>query len=220
VLDGWGPPFDIESPGASYKLYPCCYSTHSAVQAALTIVEKHGVIDPATVARIDSKTSDRALMHTDRPRPTTPLEAKFSVQYCVTRALVDGKVMLKHFQDNAFTDRAILALLPKVHAAPYTGPQFSPEDPFDAEVSVTLLDGRVLKAKVDSPRGRGSDDPIPGAALEAKFLDCASRVLDPAAAGKVCRTISTLEGLRSVRELTTLCEVTERNARKRAPSAV
>src|SRR5512146_2354265 len=37
ILEGWGNSFDIVNPGASYKLYPCCYSTHAAVEAALDL---------------------------------------------------------------------------------------------------------------------------------------------------------------------------------------
>src|SRR5688572_31225323 len=49
VMKGWGEPLDIVEPGASYKLYPCCYSTHSAIQGALDLVREHGVLDPAAI---------------------------------------------------------------------------------------------------------------------------------------------------------------------------
>ncbi|HSQ02573.1 MAG TPA: MmgE/PrpD family protein, partial [Burkholderiales bacterium] len=134
ILESWGEPLDIVAPGASYKLYPCCYSTHSAVEAALNLVREHGTFDPASIERIDSWTSPRALAHTDRAQPQSALEAKFSVQYCVTRALLHGRVVLEHFEGEAYRDPVVRAVLSKVHAAPYTGPQFSPDDPFDAEV--------------------------------------------------------------------------------------
>lgn len=207
VLDGWGKPFDIESPGASYKIYPCCYSTHAAVQAALDIVQRHGRLQPGQIARIESRTSERALAHTDRPAPDSDLAAKFSVQYCVIRALTEGRVLLQHFENGAYREAGIQALLPKVTTTPYTGPAFCPDDPFDAEVDVTLTDGRILKAKVDRPRGRTNDDPIPHAALEGKFLDCAGRVLSAAAAQALCRAIVELDERTTVRDMTALCEI-------------
>ncbi len=206
ILRGWAAPFDIVSPGASYKLYPCCYSTHAAVQAALDLVRRHGTIDPSRVELVESFTSQRALAHTDRAQPTSGLEAKFSVQYCVSRALLNGKVVLDDFEADAYRDPVTQAMLLKVRAKPYTGPVFCADDPFDAEVKVTLRDGRVLHARVDRPLGRTAENPIGLEALEAKFIDCASRVLAPDAAAALCRKFRALEQLASVRELTSMCE--------------
>ena len=214
ILQGWGAPLDIVEPGASYKLYPCCYSTHSAIQGALDIVREHGVFDAAAIERIDTHTSERALMHTDRAHPKSALEAKFSVQYCVARALTQGKVILEHFDGEAFGEPAIQSLLKRVHSAPYTGPFFSDEDRFDAVVKVTLKDGRTLETKVDSPLGRTVQNPISKDALNAKFRDCATRVLDAASADAVCRQVWAIESLASVRELTALLEAADAGGRK------
>ncbi len=207
ILDGWAAPFDIIAPGASYKLYPCCYSTHAAVQAALDLVRRHGTIDPSSVERIESFTSPSALAHTDRPQPTSGLEAKFSVQYCVSRALLNGRVVLDDFEAETWLDPSVRAMLAKTSAKPYTGAAFCAGDPFDAELKVTLRDGRVLQAKVDRPLGRTSENPIGLDALEAKFADCASRVLAPGVAAALCRKIGVLEDLASLRELTSMCEL-------------
>jgi 2-methylcitrate dehydratase PrpD len=209
VLDGWGAPLDIVSPGASYKLYPCCYSTHSAIQGALELVRSHGVFDPAQIERIETRTSERALKHTDRPSPGSALEAKFSVQYCVARALVHGKVALEHFDDAAHADPAIRALLERVQSSPYTGPFFREHDRFDAVVKVTLVDGRVLETKVDAPLGRTAADPIPKAALAAKFHDCAARALGSPRAESASRQIWNIENVASVRTLTEALETQE-----------
>ena len=208
VLDGWGKPLDLVSPGASYKLYPCCYSTHSAIQGALELVRRHGTFDPDAIERIETRTSERALMHTDRPHPRSPLEAKFSVQYCVARALVHGQVMLEHFEGKAYEDSVIQSLLGRLQSTPYTGPFYS-EDRMDAIVRVSLKDGRVLETKVDQPLGRTVREPISKEALDAKFLDCAGRVLEPAAAAEACRSIWSIEKLATVRDLTAKLEVAD-----------
>ena len=49
ALAGWGD-WEIVSPGASYKIYPCCYSTHAAVEATLNLVRRHGPFDARAVA--------------------------------------------------------------------------------------------------------------------------------------------------------------------------
>ena len=209
VFEGWGGSLSLVEPGASYKLYPCCYSTHSAIQGALGLVKEHGRFDPATIERIESRTSARALAHTDRPHPKSPLEAKFSVQYCVARALVDGEVVLDHFEGDAHSEAAIQSLLSRVESSPYTGPFFS-EDRFDARLKVILNDGRVLEAKVDTPLGRTASDAIPKDALDAKFLDCAGRVLAEERSDAVCKAIWAIDSLPAVRDLTAMLETADR----------
>jgi len=145
-------------------------------------------------------------VHTDRPDPNSALDAKFSVQYCVARALLHGRVVLEHFDADAYRDPVVRALLPRVHAAPYIGKLFSPDDPFDAEVKVTLTDGRAFSAHIDRPLGRTSSNPIPLEHIKAKFGNCARRVLSAQAVAAVSRAIDSFEALDSVREFTTLLE--------------
>ncbi|MCC7485706.1 MAG: MmgE/PrpD family protein [Burkholderiales bacterium] len=205
ALAGWGE-WEIVAPGASYKLYPCCYSTHSAIQAALNLVRRHGPFEPAALARVESRTHERALAHTDRPNPESPLAAKFSVQYCVSRALLEGRVVLEHFEGEAWRDPTVQAVLRRVSATAYTGKLHDEDDPFDAEVTVTLADGRRLTEKVDRPLGRTSANPIAPGHIKAKFEDCAARVLAPQAIAAVYRHIESLEDSASVRALTRLME--------------
>ena len=205
ALEGWGS-WEIVNPGASYKLYPCCYSTHSAVEATLNLVRRHGPFEARAVARIDSLTPRQGLAHTDRPDPDSPLAAKFSVQYCVARAALDGKVVLEHFEGDAHREPAVRDLLKRVRATPYTGKPFADDDPFDAEVTITLTDGRTFTEKVDRPLGRTSDNAIAHEDMKAKFENCAGRVLAPAAVAAACRALESLEKLGSTRELTALLE--------------
>ncbi len=205
ALEGWGN-WEIVNPGASYKLYPCCYSTHSAVEATLNLVRRHGPFDARAVARIDSLTPMQGLAHTDRPDPDSPLAAKFSVQYCVARAALDGKVVLEHFEGDAHREPAVRDLLKRVRAMPYSGKPFAVDDPFDAEVTITLTDGRSFTEKVDRPLGRTSDNAIAYEHMKAKFENCAARVLAPAAVAAACRALESLEKLGSTRELTALLE--------------
>jgi 2-methylcitrate dehydratase PrpD len=205
ALEGWDE-WEIVKPGASYKLYPCCYSTHSAVEAALNLARRHGPFEARKIARIDVRIHPRGLAHTDRADPKTGLEAKFSVQYCVARAALAGRVVLEHFESNAWGEPAIRDLLKRTEATPYTGELFASDDPMDAEVSITLADGRTVSEKVDRPLGRTSDNAVAPEHLKAKFENCAARVLAPAAVAAAYRTLDALERLGAARELTKLLE--------------
>src|SRR6202047_564794 len=118
ILKDWGRPYDIVRPGLAVKQHPCCGSTHPAIDALLLLRAAHDIA-PERVARIDSWTHPRRLAHTDRPDPHTGLHAKFRVQYCLARALLHGRIMLEHFEGEAFRDPAAQGLLRRVHAAPH-----------------------------------------------------------------------------------------------------
>lgn len=176
IFEHWMKPFDIVEPAIAVKQYPCCGSTHPAVDAMINLVEREG-LTPEMVKRVDSWTHPRRLAHTNRPDPQSPLDAKFSVQYVVARALMHGKVVLPHFDDTAYLDKDVRAVMEKIDAAPH--PEMLNDDSgyLGAEVRVELMDGRVLSDRVKQARGRGSVDPLPMDKLRGKFDNCAALVL-------------------------------------------
>jgi 2-methylcitrate dehydratase PrpD len=167
----------------------------------LALVREHA-LTPAMVERVESWTHPRRLAHTDRPDPQSALDAKFSVQYCLARALLDGRVALEHFDGDRHRDPAIRALLPRIHAAPQAATPRPASEHFGAELRVTLTDGRVLSAHVARPLGRGPTHPLPAPLLEAKFLDCATRALPPAAAQRLLTMLRALHEMADMRRLT------------------
>lgn len=178
VLEGWAEPLNIVSPGVVIKQYPCCASTHPAIDAMLALVRDHG-LTPDGVVRIESTTHARRLKHTDRPDPQTALDAKFSIQYCLARTLRDGRVTLDQFEGDAHLDTGVRQIMDRVQAGAHHG-----SNHYSADVTVTTTDGRTLGQHVDQPLGRGARDPLPGDLLRAKFETCAGRVLP---AGQVAR---------------------------------
>ncbi len=201
MLDTWGAPFDIVTPGIAIKQYPCCGSTHPALDVMLDLVRRHDLA-PDRVARIDCWTHARRLEHTNRPSPDSDLAAKFSVQYCVARALTDRTIRIEHFEADAFRDPAVRAVLPRVHAAAYTDAQFPADNHFAAEVKVTTRDGQVFAGKIDQALGRTSANPLPAARLREKFANCIGRALPGARAGALAEAIERLEALADMRTLT------------------
>jgi 2-methylcitrate dehydratase PrpD len=74
-------------------------------------------------------------------------------------------------------------------------------DHFGGEVQIQTRDGRRLTAKVDRPLGRGPEKPLPRSRLEAKFLDCTRRALEPAAAQRALQMIDRFDALADVADL-------------------
>lgn len=180
MVSGWGDPWDIVDPGLAIKQYPCCGSTHPAIDAMLMLVRDYD-LKPHQVARIESQTHRRRLAHTNRPDPRGALDAKFSVQYCLARALVSGRIGIEHFEGDSFREPEIRALLPRVTATAQAAVDIDPSLHFGADVQVTLTDGRVLSQSVPRPLGRGPEVPLPEALLRVKFHNCAERALSRAA---------------------------------------
>ena len=205
ILPAWGEPFDIVEPGIAIKQYPCCGSTHPAIDAMLDLVRAHD-LKPEAVERIRSWTHKRRLEHTNRPDPQSTTDAKFSVQYCVARALVDRKVTIEHFEGDAYNDAAVRRVMSRIEAAPYTTDQFPEDNHFGAEVRVTLRGGTELAKKVDQPLGRTAQVALPPERLREKFENCARRVLPAEAAARVYAAITALETLEDVRAVNAAME--------------
>jgi 2-methylcitrate dehydratase PrpD len=206
ILRDWGDPYDIVRPGVAVKQHPCCGSTHPAIDALLLLRGAQD-IEPEKVARIDSWTHPRRLAHTDRPDPQSGLDAKFSVQYCLARALLHGRILLEHFEGEAFRDAAPHSLMRRIHAAaphPEMGDQGNStgDEHLGAEVRVTFEHGRTIAQRVGAALGRGPDNPLPEEALLGKFADCASRALPSAQVERLQRLLWQLDEMPSLRAVT------------------
>ncbi len=176
MLDGWTSPLELEDPSMGLKQFPCCGSTHPAISMAVALAKDESfTADDITAVRI--LVHPRRLPHTDNPFPQTSLAAKFSVQYVVARALLDGAVRLEHFEDAAHLDPRIQRLLAVTEAGPH--PEMTEGSPrqFGAEVRITLSDGRALSRRIEDQVGRGGDNPMSSEELWEKFFDCAKRAL-------------------------------------------
>lgn len=203
ILARWADPLDIVTPGIAIKQYPCCGSTHPALDAMLALARQHDLA-PEKIERIEAWTHARRLEHTNRPDPASPLDAKFSLQYCLARAVTDRRIVLEQFEGDAYRDPAVRQLLPRVHVAAYTTAQFPADNHFGAEVKVHTKDGSVLGAKVDRPLGRTSDNPLSDALLKEKFENCSARVLAQDAVARLFAAVTHFETLDDVHEVSGL----------------
>jgi 2-methylcitrate dehydratase PrpD len=201
IIAEWGSPWDIVDPGLAIKQYPCCGSTHPAVDAMLMLVREHN-LHPAMVSRIESQTHPRRFAHTNRPDPRGALDAKFSVQYCLARALVSGQVLIEHFEDGSYDKPQVRQVLARVVSSAWPDRPMDLSEHFGAVVTVTLTDGQVLTKSVPRPLGRGPSMPLPPSLLRGKFIDCAGRVLSADAANGLHHLLNTLETVNQIRSLT------------------
>ena len=82
----------------SIKPWPCCRHTHPAIDAALEISSK---LDGGNIESIELGVTQAALDVCDKPTPVTLYDAKFSLQHCVSVAILDGQVGFDAFESDA-----------------------------------------------------------------------------------------------------------------------
>ena len=149
----------------------------------------------------------------------TPLQAKFSVQYVVARALLTGAVRLKDFEGDAHRDPEIARLLEITEARPHPEMTESSNQQWGAEVIVTLKDGRQLARRVDNMVGRDGDHPMSNDELWEKFDDCARRSLPREQIAPLFERLETIDAVTDLRQVTQLAQVSRLHERA-APARV
>src|SRR5262249_41117195 len=158
--------------------------------------------------RLDSASARPRLHNPTRLGPQSGLAGKFSVQYCLARALTDRAIRIEHFEGDAWSDASVRAVLPRVHAAPYTTAQFPEDNHYGAEVKVTTTDGTVVVGKIDEAAGRTSGKPLARERLREKFDNCVARALPRSRAPALADMIERLDTVADVRSFTGLLDPT------------
>jgi 2-methylcitrate dehydratase PrpD len=201
MLEAWGQPLDLLAPGISIKKYPCVYSVHGAIDAAIELRRRES-LTADSIAAVTVRMHRRRLLPHVRNPATSALNAKFSMPYAVARGLVNGAVTLSHFEDDALYDPQVTRVMELIGVDEHS----DDANDYGAEIVVVLSDGTRLTASVSSPLGRGPEAPLPDGMLRAKYTDCAGRALTAAGIEASFDMLMRLEDLDSVRELTALIQ--------------
>ena len=188
-LADWSTPLEILTPnGLALKAFPACGAAHTAIEAALAL-RPH--VDVGAIAKIVVHVPDRALAPLIHPVPRTPLEAKFSMQFCVAAALCDGAVNLDTFSRERIDDPLIRDLQGRVTVV-QDGSLPNPSE-FPARVEVTTNDGKRHESMVPLAIGKPARW-FTEVQLRDKFMDCATQALSEQDADAVFRAIRQLDG--------------------------
>ncbi len=198
IGDGLGERFDIIST-VGLKPWPSCADTHTSIEIVLYLMKEHD-IKAEDVDEVEIRTGPVIQSVAFHSRPQTALEGKFSMNYCIARALLDGEVGLGDFTDERVRQPEVQHLIPKVQYVD------SPELASDlsavlgSEVVIKLRDGRTFSRTQKSPKGSASN-PMSWDDVCSKYWDCASLVL-PTQDVKTCmELVSHLESLSDINSL-------------------
>ncbi|MBI3965043.1 MAG: MmgE/PrpD family protein, partial [Chloroflexi bacterium] len=166
------------------------------IDAALELYRQHHP-DPSRIEKVEVDVTEHGIVN--RPTPRTGLEGKFSVQYVVTVALLDGKIGIDTFTDERRFSPDVESLLPKVRARP--DPSIT-EDIMHthAIVTVTLSDGQVCQTRCDKPRGMWGV-PLSRQERLVKYRDCTYRAVSAETAERILELVDRFEEQPNVAEL-------------------
>src|SRR5581483_940719 len=87
IVDKLGKPWTFQMPGVSIKPYPSGSLTHPGMTEMVRLIRENS-IRPADVASVDVGTNRNMPNTLIHHRPTTGLQAKFSMEYCMAILLV------------------------------------------------------------------------------------------------------------------------------------
>ncbi|OPY73761.1 MAG: MmgE/PrpD family protein [Syntrophorhabdus sp. PtaU1.Bin058] len=188
-VDDLGKEWWIVSTGLGFKPYPCCRATHPAIDAILYLKQRYG-IRPEQVASIICKINPLVLGMTTAHRPKTAYEAKFSMEYCIAKSIINGEITMRDFTDKAVQESSWQYLIPHIH---FEHPAQWGHGAVDllTEIVIRLDSGETYAYKVSVPKGE-PENPMSQDELIAKFRQLSSSVFE---GKKVDELLEIIQGL-------------------------
>ena len=161
----------IETRGLVTKRHPCCASTHRAIDALQDLVREHD-LSAGDVEHIDVKVGLSAARNLAYPEPINEMQARFSMQYCLATALVNGSLSLADFSgSHHLRAPALMTRMRSIAMQSYSAEEERGHERLPHLVTVTLRDGRRLTASRLHAKG-AAEDPLGADERKAKFVDC------------------------------------------------
>lgn len=173
----------------SIKPYPCCRHTHSAIDAAneLRLAAKG-----AGINAVRAEAYGTALNIAGIENPSTPQEAKFSLRFCIARALLHGLLTEKDFTQETLHDPATRALMQQITLV--QSPELDAMMPqnWPSRMEAEFSDGAGAKARINSPKG-DPDNPVDWNSIKDKFAVMTEGILDDAGRAELAQACENLE---------------------------
>ncbi len=202
AIDELGQSFALLTDGLRIKPYPCGGLTHQVIDSVLEFRAKHGLtaeMIEAVDVDVVKHTFDRIVFRV----PQTGIQGKFCMPYLVARAIIDGKVGIDAFTDQAVRDADVLKLAARVEMRLEPNLKKSDAAGRPCRVTIRLKGGKTFSREAQHAKG-GPEFPLTEAELNAKFFECARHAIPAETAQNALDHIQKLETLDDVRPL---CEL-------------
>jgi 2-methylcitrate dehydratase PrpD len=198
-----GSPWCFAEPGVSIKPHPSGSLTHPGMTMMLSLIKQHD-IRPDQVASVKVGTNQNmpnALIH---HRPTTELQAKFSMEFCMAILLLERKAGLPEFTDEIVNRPDVKAMIEKVNFGVHPEAEAAGYDKMTTIIEIALKNGQQITGRADFGKGSPAN-PMSYDEVADKFRECAAFSRWPSdKVERVVEMVKGLENLSDVRELTAL----------------
>lgn len=182
------------------KPYPCCRTTHHAIDAALSLREEQNV-RPEEIESVLVETYDVGVLQCGFEKyPESPVEAKFSIKFTCAAAFVRGRVSLGEFNEDVLNDPLVRHVADATRVV--SDPMFTERYPkrWGSRMTVMLKDGSQLIRQVDDMSGSVAV-PLTPRQERDKFLGLAVVAMDEDRAEALLERIMRVETLEVLPDL-------------------
>ncbi|MGB2189240.1 MAG: MmgE/PrpD family protein [Candidatus Puniceispirillaceae bacterium] len=156
------------------KPYPICRWAHAPIDGVRELMLAHDLThDDIAGIRINTFHEGVCLF---QGVPDSTAVAQYSLSFAVATQAVHGRIGLEHVSGAGLRDPRVLALIDRIAVAESDVHNASFPHTRDADVQITLRDGRELDSGLVHARG-GSERPMPEGDIIAKFGEFAGPVL-------------------------------------------
>ncbi len=167
-----GNPWTFHSPGVSIKPYPSGSLTHPAMTEMARLMREHG-IRADQVERVDVGTNrnmPNALIH---HQPTTALQAKFSMEFCMAVLLLYSTAGLSEFTDDVPNRPEVREMISRVRFGVHPAAEAAGYNKMTTILDIRLKDGQTISGRADFAKGSPAN-PMTFDEVTAKFHDCSA----------------------------------------------
>jgi len=178
------------------KRFPTCGSAHRSLDAVLALREEFGFA-AGDIKRLDVHAPAMHLKNLMYQRPEDGLQAKFSVEYPLACAIIQGQCTLADFTDEAVLRPGHRSLFERIHRHPVD----VPETEMNTRIQITLTDGRVLEKSVFMAYG-SKIKPFPTELYWQKFDQCTGTVMVPSDQQRLKQALEQFTSLTRASEMT------------------
>ena len=181
------------------KNHAACGHTHAAIDGVLLLARENG-LKPADVKEIRVGSYQKAEELCGNSDPKTAFEAKFSLVYCCSAAMLWGSVRMAAFAPDRLADQENREFMKRITLV--TDPECQGNFPAlrSAKVEIETTDGRLLKHYATTRRG-DPDAPLSDSELEEKYRELAGPVLGDAEADSLLAAIWGVDRVDNARDL-------------------
>jgi 2-methylcitrate dehydratase PrpD len=196
-----GNPWTFADPGISIKPYPSGSLTHPAMTLMSELIDTHS-IKADEVERVEVGTNHNMLNALIHHRPENELQAKFSMEFCASILLLEGRAHLQQFTDQTVLRPDVQEMIKRVDFRVDSEAEAAGYDKMTTLITIHLKNGKRIEGRSDFGKGSPSN-PFSYEEVAEKFHGCAEFAQWPREkADKIVSLVAELESLNDLNDLT------------------